>query len=101
MATRPALLLFCTAVLSWAQLYTGSVTGVVTDASGARVPGAAATLIDVDRDTQSKTKADGTGRYLFRSLPPGNYSVEVNAPPFTPFKLATVTLDVNATVTAA
>jgi hypothetical protein len=86
-------------VFSCAQLYTGAVTGVVTDPSGASVPGAEVTLTDIDRDTQSKAKTDSTGRYLFRSLPPGDYSLQVTAPAFDSYNIPKITLDVNATVT--
>jgi hypothetical protein len=96
---RTLLLLLCSAVFSCAQLYTSAVTGVVTDPSGAFVPGAEVTLIDIDRDTQSKAKTDGTGRYLFRSLPPGDYSLQVKAPAFDSYNIPKIALDVNATVT--
>jgi hypothetical protein len=98
--TRTALLLVCSALLAWAQLYTGSVTGIVVDPSGASVPGANVTLTDVDRDTHSAGKTDISGRYLVRSLPPGNYSLRVSAPGFDPYDLSKIALDVNATVTA-
>jgi hypothetical protein len=100
MATRTVLLLFCSAILSWAQLYTGSVTGIVVDPSGALVSGAAVTLTDIDRNTRSAAKTDSAGRYLFRSLPPGNYSLQVAAANFQPYDLPKIALDVNAAVTA-
>ena len=77
---RTASLLFCFALLASAQLYTGAVTGIVVDPSGAVVPGAEVRLTDIDRDTRSAAKTDGEGHYLFRSLPPGNYALQVNAP---------------------
>jgi len=98
MRVRTALLLCC-ALSSWAQLYTGSVTGIVTDPSGASVPGAEVSLVDIDRDTHSAAKTDGTGRYLFRSLPPGNYSLQVDASGFQSYDMPKIVLDVNATVT--
>jgi hypothetical protein len=98
--TRTALLLICSAVLVWAQLYTGSVTGIVVDPSGASIPGAEITLTDVDRDTHSAGKTDISGRYLVRSLPPGNYSLRVSAPGFDPYDLSKIVVDVNAAVTA-
>ena len=52
-------------MLSWAQLYTGSVTGIVTDPSGAVVPGAEVSLTDIDRDTHSMVKTDGDGPLSF------------------------------------
>ncbi len=100
MGVRAALLLCC-ALCSWAQLYTGSVTGIVTDPSGASVPGAEVTLVDIDRDTHSAVKTDTTGRYLFRLMPPGNYSLQVRAPGFETYKRSNVVLDVNSTLTTS
>ncbi len=97
--TRTASLLVCSALLAWAQLYTGSVTGTVLDPSGASVPGAEVTLTDVDRDTRSTVKTDASGRYLFRSLPPGDYSLRVNAPGFEPYDVPRIALDVNSALT--
>ena len=82
MASRTLLLLLCAALFSRAQLYTGSLTGLVTDPSGAVVPGADVTLTNIDRGTHSNAKSGGAGRYLFRSLPPGDYSLQVQAPNF-------------------
>ena len=100
LAIRTPVLLLCSTVLSWSQLYTGSMTGIVVDPSGASVPGAEVILTDVDRSTQNKAKADGAGRYLFRSLPPGTYSLHVNASGFDPFDIPKIALDVNAIVTS-
>ncbi len=99
LAIRTVLLLFFSALLSWAQLYTGSVTGIVVDPSGASVPGAEVILTDIDRDNQNKSRTDGTGRYLFRSLQPGAYSLQVTAPSFEPYNIPRIALDVDATVT--
>ena len=100
MATRTALLLFCSALLCCAQLYTGSVTGIVTDPSRSSVPGAEVTLTDVDRAIHSTGKTDAEGRYLFRSQPPGNYALEVHFPGFETYRRPEFVLDVNGTVTA-
>ncbi|HEX5226599.1 MAG TPA: carboxypeptidase regulatory-like domain-containing protein, partial [Bryobacteraceae bacterium] len=83
---------------AWAQLYTGSLAGVVTDPSGASVPKADVTLTDLDHDTETTARTDESGRYVFRSLPPGAYSLRVDAPGFQPFDIPRVALDVNASV---
>ena len=99
MASRILLLLLCAALFSRAQLYTGSLTGLVTDPSGAVVPGAEVTLTNIDRGTHSSTQTDGAGRYLFRSLPPGDYSLQVKAPNFDTYTIPKIALDINAAVT--
>ena len=100
MTIRTAGLLFCLALLARAQLYTGSVTGIVVDPSGAPVFQADVSLTDVDRNTHSAAKTDGGGRYLLPALPPGNYALEVNAPGFQPYDVTKIAIDVNGTVTA-
>ena len=94
------LLSLCRSATAWGQLYTGSVTGVVVDPSGALVPGAEVTLTDVDRDTHTTANTDEAGRYLFRSLAPGNYSLRVTAANLRPYNVTKIAVDVDATVTA-
>src|SRR5262249_54927128 len=55
---------------------------------------------DSDRKVQIVGKTDRTGRYLFRTLSPGNYIVSVEAVGFETLEMAGVTLDVNASVSA-
>lgn len=50
-----------------AQLYTGSVTGVVTDSSGATIPAVKITLVDQGKGYSFTATTDNTGRYLLRS----------------------------------
>lgn len=45
---------------AWAQLYTGSLTGVVTDPSGSVVPGATTTLTDVTKGFNYNAATDST-----------------------------------------
>src|SRR5262249_44495040 len=70
-----ALLLLCS-VCVWAQS-TGSISGVVTDDSGAVIPGA--TIIATN--TQTGVIVKGTsledGKFLFGSLLPGTYVTSV------------------------
>ncbi|HZV59499.1 MAG TPA: carboxypeptidase regulatory-like domain-containing protein, partial [Candidatus Eremiobacteraceae bacterium] len=64
------------------QLYTGSVTGVVTDPSGSAIPNAKVTLVDQDRGFVFNYATDNTGRYLLRSIPPGTYKLTAEAANF-------------------
>ena len=83
-----------------AQLYAGSVTGVVSDASGAVIPGAEVTLTDADKGYTFVAKTDDKGRYLFRSVAPGTYNLAVNAPGFKPQARNAIRVDVSQNVGA-
>lgn len=67
-----------------AQLYTGSVTGVVQDPTGAVIPGASVVLTDTLKGLKYNATTDATGRFLLRSLPPSTYGIRVEAMGFRP-----------------
>ncbi len=81
------LTLFCTAavvpLLSGTSLFGqaagGSLGGVVTDPSGAQIPGAIISLQNVDTGVQQTTVTNATGFYVFPSLLPGTYKETVHA----------------------
>jgi hypothetical protein len=79
-----------------AQLYTGSLTGLVLDPSETPIPAAVVTLTDIARGVPRTVSTDSAGRYLFRSLAPGNYRMEVAAEGFDRFQLEPILIDVNA-----
>jgi hypothetical protein len=81
---------FCLALANvpcHAQIGTGSVTGIVSDPSGAVVPAAEVTVTDVDRNVSHKTQTTSTGDYVVPALSPGHYSISVK---HTNFKAAAV-----------
>jgi len=83
-----------------AQLYSGSITGVVSDPSGAVIPNAQVTLTDTGKGFDYKTTTSAVGRYLLRSLPPSTYKLTVESTGFAPSTQDRIVLDVdqNATV---
>jgi Carboxypeptidase regulatory-like domain len=83
---------------SQAQLYTGSVTGVVTDPSGSTVPGTKITLLDQDRGFSYSATTDAAGRYLLRSIPPGSYKITAEAKGFQSQTQDGVKLDVSQNI---
>jgi hypothetical protein len=92
-----ALLLFAAAMSGdlWAQVYSGSLTGIVTDPSGAVIPGARITLTDVGKQFEYTAVTDAVGRYLLRSLPPSTYDLKIEAPGFTTVVQNGIVLTVN------
>ncbi|MBV9145567.1 MAG: carboxypeptidase regulatory-like domain-containing protein, partial [Acidobacteria bacterium] len=61
---------------------TGLVTGVVTDSTGAVVPGATVTLSQSGTNVQTKTVSDSVGHYVFPAVTPSDYSMTFSAPGF-------------------
>jgi hypothetical protein len=66
-----------------AQVGLGSISGTVTDATGAAINGATVTLLNTDRQETVRTvQTSGTGFYTATLLPLGGYTVTVSAPGF-------------------
>jgi hypothetical protein len=60
-----------------AQVTNASLTGLVTDPSGAIVVGATVTAKNNNTNAQYTQKSDSSGYYLFPALPIGPYTVSV------------------------
>lgn len=79
-----------------AQTDTGSVSGAVTDPSGAAVPGATVTLRNGETGSVTKTTSNSSGVYGFPVVPVGsNYSVTVEAKGFRTYVQSGITLLIN------
>src|SRR5262245_14134815 len=85
-----ALLLVSTALL--AQEYRASLTGIVTDPSGAPVPGAIVKLTSLERSVNYDARSNDAGVYGILFLPPGDYSINVEKEGFKKFVRDRVTL---------
>jgi Carboxypeptidase regulatory-like domain len=66
---------------TWAQAE-ASITGTVTDSSGAAVPGATVTVKNVENGFTRRVTTDTGGRYDAASLPLGRYDVMAEKPGF-------------------
>jgi iron complex outermembrane receptor protein len=62
----------------------GQVTGVVKDPDQAVVSGSQVILTEQHSKARSTTTTDSQGAYAFQLVPPGSYSLEVNAAGFRP-----------------
>lgn len=82
------------------QGYFGSISGDLTDPSGAVVPGAKVVLADQAKGFTFNTTSDDSGRYLFASIPPGTYSVSVEKEGFAKSVRTNIVLNVNQHVSA-
>ena len=60
-----------------AQQPTADVTGLVSDISGAAVPGADIQISNVDTGLHWETVSNESGNYVFTALPPGKYRLNI------------------------
>ncbi len=66
----------------FAQTNTTALTGVVTDVTGALLPGATISLSSASSGTSLKTVSKAQGEFSFTQVTPGTYQVKVSAPGF-------------------
>ena len=83
-----------------AQVLYGSVTGTVTDQTGAAVAKAHVVVTNRATSIQRETDADENGHYLITDLPPGSYDLKATATGFKPLTQTNLTVTAN-TVTNA
>src|ERR1700722_8684445 len=79
-----------------AQTSTGTITGRVTDSSGAIVVGASVQLTSTERGTVSTTKTNDAGLYVFPTVQPGQYSLSIQKEGFKQAEVVKLTVDVGA-----
>jgi hypothetical protein len=70
------------ATAAWGQGSTGTITGSVEDPTGASVPGATVIATNTGTGFAKKTTTGSTGLYNLVELPPGMYTVAVEATGF-------------------
>lgn len=78
--------------LLWCQSNRGSISGVVTDAQGALVPGAKVRAVNAATQSRTETVSNDTGFYSLPALPIGAYKVEAEREGFRRAVLENVTL---------
>jgi hypothetical protein len=92
-------LLLFVSIPVFAQRYTGTLTGVVTDPQGAVVPGAQVTITNQATGSSRMVTTTSSGLYSAPSLDPGTYTVTIKSSSFQDFVVKNVTLDVSSTTT--
>src|SRR5918998_5609179 len=98
-AVTALLLLTLAATTARAQGTASRVTGVVTDPSGAVVPGATVTLTNEATKVSFTTESTSTGQYVFESVQVGVYTVEVEKSGFKKFSSPGNQVNVNQPAT--
>src|SRR5215213_9620854 len=93
------LILIALAFAAHAQGTASRVTGIVTDAAGAVVPGATVTLTNEATKLSFKTETTSSGRYAFDSVQVGVYTVEVEKQGFRKFVATANQVNVNQPAT--
>jgi hypothetical protein len=81
---RLAFVTLFAAVACFAQTYSGELRGRVTDESGAVIAAANVALRNEATNVTISTRTNGDGEYVFPSLNPATYTIEVKAEGFAP-----------------
>ena len=93
------LALWLCAVPAAAQFDRGQISGVIKDESGAIIPGATVTAIQVQTKTPRVTVTDGSGFYTFANLPSGRYDITAELQGFKKAVREGVQLDASGALT--
>lgn len=78
---------------------TGSIAGMIMDATGAAIPNAAVTATNEESKQTRSVSSDDEGKYLMAGLTPGSYSVSASSPGFNSSTHENVPVAADATVT--
>jgi len=83
---------------SLAQTVSGTISGKVLDPSGAIVPSVVVTLENEETKQSRRTVANDAGEFVFTAVPPGTYSVSLEAKGFQSARRTGVVLPADARV---
>lgn len=93
------LLMALMSVYAYAQNSRGSITGQVTDPTGAVIPNASITVTSTDTGAVLHVVSTGRGFYTAPDLMPGGYALRVAAPGFKPVLRTGIDVQTQQTVT--
>src|ERR1035437_2530472 len=97
-----SLVCLCVIFAAWAwsqSSFTALVRGTVTDSSGAALVAARVTIVETDRNVAHTATTDEAGRYVITALPPGGYTLTVEAKGFRKYNLTNIPLAVQQQAT--
>jgi carboxypeptidase family protein/TonB-dependent receptor-like protein len=99
---KKALVLFAAiflalSAIAWGQTTFGSITGTVSDTTGAVVPGALVTLTNLGTTEKRTQPAGMDGLYSFVNLTPGEYRIDVEKTGFKHFDREPIVVEVQQT----
>src|SRR5271155_4592065 len=98
LAKYSSVLIFALALFTCGRLLAGvtaSISGTVTDPSGAVVAGATVTATNVETGVATTLTTNAQGFYSFQSLPLGNYTISVQQTGFKGYAQTGLVLNVN------
>jgi hypothetical protein len=91
--------LACAADLLLAQGTSASLTGQVTDPTGAAIAGASVTVTNIETNLTQAAKTDSLGIYLIRPLPIGKYMLTIESGGFDRYQQKGIVLTANLAAT--
>lgn len=91
-ALAPVICLAGFASIGFGQATLGTITGLITDSTGAVLPNAAVVATNTATGTRIETKSSGTGNYLLPNLQVGTYSIAVAVDGFKRFNRTNISL---------
>lgn len=96
---RSLLIVLACSVVSFSQdMRTATVVGTATDPSGAAVPNAQVTAVNLQTKVETKTQTTPEGEYYLPFLNLGTYDVSVESPGFKKFVRSSLILEAGSTV---
>jgi len=90
-----AIVCVLSAIAMVAQVVTGSLSGTVTDQTGAVVSGATVTLTNLGNNSKQQATSSDSGTFRFTLLPVGRYDLEVSKSGFRKLKVTDAAVDAN------
>ena len=85
------------AAVCWAGI-TGTISGVVTDSSGAVVSGATVVATNTQTGVKTTATSDGKGFYSLPALPVGDYDVQITLTGFKTYQKTGLRVDANSAI---